>query len=276
MGEKSTKELIIEILAEHWPLTARAILFKVRKYSGKSLTYQAVHKTITKMMEEGIVVKDDKKYLLDSSWVMSSKQFFNFVEKSYKDKSSEKIPYSKAHLHNYVKYSFDTVAELGEFIGNYLSYFPNPKDKSTIFRWFAMYSLIGLSKEVNKKVRAIVKKHDHYIICRTNSLYDQFIAKAYSLFGKKVKIKLGIDCSDECDYMIVGDYVCRIYFSPAMKDKVKKLQKNTLSVKSFNLQELFGIMHNKFDIPHYIIIEKDAIIAKQLRESTIKYFKSTD
>ena len=231
-----------------------------------------MHKTITKMVKEEILVKEGKKYLLNTGWVMSSKQFFSFVEKNYKEKKHKNIPYSKAHLQNYVKYTFESAEKLGIFLLDYYFMFPNPKKEPGIIRWFCMYSMIGLPKDNRRKIKKLIRENIYYAICETNTLYDKFIAKAFKFYGHNANIKLGIKCSDECDYIVVGNYVARIYLCPELKNRLYKLQGIIKTVPTFNLQELFALMNNEFNPPHYIIIEKDSAIAKQLRESTMKYF----
>lgn len=271
MVEKSTKGIIIEILVEEWPLSARVITNRLRKKYAKSITYQAVHKTIIKMLEEGTLIKEDKKYSLDSRWIMDSKEFFDYVEKKYKDKG--KIPYKEAHKYDNVTYSFKTGHDLGDFIVMYLLNFPNKKNKIPAFKWTFMYSLIGLSKTAINNIKSLIKQNKYYIACISNSLYDKIIARTYKLFGKNVKIKLGIGGHGECDYMIVGDYICRIYYSPKLKEKTIYLQKITKNALTFNIKMLLDdLMFKEFDPPHLIKIEKDPVIADQIRKSVLSNF----
>ena len=58
LKKEAVKDLIILLLAEQWPLTARKIYYLVKK--SKTITYQAVHKTLQHLLREEIVARDDK------------------------------------------------------------------------------------------------------------------------------------------------------------------------------------------------------------------------
>ena len=70
----SSKDLILRILSEEWPLSAKEIFSKVSKISSKDISYQAIHKTLNSLVEENIVQKVEGKYLLSLSWVCDTKE----------------------------------------------------------------------------------------------------------------------------------------------------------------------------------------------------------
>ena len=49
--DDKVKSLIIEILSEDWPLTAKKIYYKIKK-KGKSVSYQAVFKSLQYLAEK--------------------------------------------------------------------------------------------------------------------------------------------------------------------------------------------------------------------------------
>lgn len=275
MEEKSSKDIIIEILAEDWPLSAKVIYNRVKQTYKRSISYQATYKMINEMLEKGILSKYDLKYSLDINWIKRSKDFYDNIEKNYFSKGKRsKIPYSKAHLHNYVQYYFTTIMEVGDFLANYFVNFPNPENAAAIARWnVSMYSLIGISRETISNFRKFTKDNLVYIICRTNSLYDKMTLGGYKIFTRNVKVKLGIDFKNDCDYIIVGNYVGRLYFSPIFVKRVENFVKYKKNMASLNLHGMINIMQSEYNPPNCLIIEYNPNLAKQLREDSLSYFK---
>lgn len=87
-SETSTKGLIIEYLADKWPLTARQISNHLRKQSTKPITYQAVHKTLKELVSNGCLIKANNSYALSTKWIEISFGFFSGVRKKYSAQKS--------------------------------------------------------------------------------------------------------------------------------------------------------------------------------------------
>ncbi|MBI2549201.1 FIST C-terminal domain-containing protein [Candidatus Woesearchaeota archaeon] len=85
-NDKSTKDLIIEILSKEWPLTSKKIHNKIRKEYGKSVTYQAVFKVIDRLTKEGIVNKENQQYALNLAWLHELNERMTQIEETYLQK----------------------------------------------------------------------------------------------------------------------------------------------------------------------------------------------
>lgn len=273
MKERSTKDLIIEVLTEEWPLRPKTIYNRVKSKNDKPITYQAVFKTIKSLRTECVLDESEGGYSLGLNWIRRSKDFFDQVEKLYIDSKAGEVPYSKAHLHDRVRYEFNTTLELAIFIVKHFLDFPNPDRKPITLRWFTSYTMIGQPKSSIEKIRKVANGIDVYAIGKHNTRYDKFAAKAYKVLAKKFHIKIGVDCPDDFDYMIVGDYVGRIFFSPEIKRSINKFRWESRTISSFNLNRLLNIMYQEIKTPNIMIIEKDQEIAKQVREEIMGYFK---
>jgi predicted transcriptional regulator len=86
----STRDQIISILSQEWPLTARALYAKVQKESDSALSYQAVHKALLNLEVEGIVERLGNGYQVNLEWVNNLKGFSDKILETYKlEKSSD-------------------------------------------------------------------------------------------------------------------------------------------------------------------------------------------
>src|SRR3989344_2244287 len=83
-----TKENIILILSEQWPLSTKEIFERVRKSSGNPLTYQAVHKSLRELLDEAVLEKETGKYKLSKNWILNTKQFILSIDKRYSVKEA--------------------------------------------------------------------------------------------------------------------------------------------------------------------------------------------
>ena len=51
--DKSTKDVIIEILSSEWPLSLNKIYYKIKKKYGINVNYQAIHKAVNELVGGG-------------------------------------------------------------------------------------------------------------------------------------------------------------------------------------------------------------------------------
>ncbi len=64
-GKNSVKDDIFSILSEEPHLSAKEIHTRVKRKQGKDVTYQAVHKTIKQLLNQNILIKNEKDYRIE-------------------------------------------------------------------------------------------------------------------------------------------------------------------------------------------------------------------
>ncbi|MDD4081939.1 MAG: hypothetical protein PHD05_00995 [Sphaerochaetaceae bacterium] len=141
--KSSTRDLIIEVLSKEWPLTTKEIYFRVKNIGKTQLSYQAIHKTLTQMIKNGLVAKNHKKFQLSMDWITKVEKFSSLLRSAYNDK--QKIDLKELYKDNQVNLTFDNPLELGGFLCNTYFHYPNPRNKCTIILATNTYPLIGLS-----------------------------------------------------------------------------------------------------------------------------------
>jgi len=83
----SSKEIIIQILSEEWPLSSKQIHSKIRRY-GKSVSYQAVHKTLKELIKNNVLKRSDsKKYKINLTWVYRLENTCSNIAANYSSKT---------------------------------------------------------------------------------------------------------------------------------------------------------------------------------------------
>lgn len=62
--DKSTKDIIVEILSSAWTLSLNKLYYKIKNKYGISVTYQAIHKAVNELVDVGALKKENREYRL--------------------------------------------------------------------------------------------------------------------------------------------------------------------------------------------------------------------
>ncbi len=87
----STKDLVISVLSKEWPLTSKEIHNRVIKAFASPVSYQAVHKVISQLVDQKILVKADYKYLVNPQWLDELGVFIKGLKSAYVAGSSPSL-----------------------------------------------------------------------------------------------------------------------------------------------------------------------------------------
>lgn len=82
-GERKVKETVIKILTEEWPLTLKELYFAIIRQHALNVSYQAVHKSVKQLVEEGIIIKENKRYSINVEWIRQIQIFGKNLEEAY-------------------------------------------------------------------------------------------------------------------------------------------------------------------------------------------------
>ena len=88
-GKQGSKEIIVSILSQKWPLTTKEIYNILKRHV--SVSYQAVHKSLNELVSSRVVVRKGKKYCLNPDFVAKMKKHWSAIEENYKENSASKI-----------------------------------------------------------------------------------------------------------------------------------------------------------------------------------------
>ncbi len=86
--KQSVRNLIIRSLSKNWPSNARQLHSRLKSEYGVRFTYQAVHKTLRLLAEEGVVLQKDRKYELSHGWLKELKNQAEAIERQYSGESA--------------------------------------------------------------------------------------------------------------------------------------------------------------------------------------------
>jgi len=263
----STKDIVIKVLSYEWPLSSKQICIKVNYESSRPVSYQAVHKLITKLVEESILKRDGLKISLNERWITSIKQNATELEKCYSGKNARR--FSNLFSCGVCQIELCGIVELANFLINDIKEFPNPLNKPNIGLTALVYSLVGISDELCNSLREYYKKIDNYFFVNEMNLLDEVFAKTLIDFGaKKVEVR-EYPAAFLQDIFVVGEYIFHIWFEPEFR--LAWLNQNRLpkSIKQFDLaKHLHNMQSYKTSIK--IIAVKNSELADNIRKEYLK------
>ncbi len=169
----STKQKIIDLLSNEYPLTAKNIHNRLQKQYSAEITYQGVHKTIKEMETQKIVERKKNGYLLNIEWIQKSKKTMERVEKKYLQNQKIVLP---EDFTGSVEIEFDSVTDLGVSMTELLMSKQLSKDSNdpsfictmeyglwSLKVRFEHLALLAKMVTANPKATNIVRKKKHFM-----------------------------------------------------------------------------------------------------------------
>ncbi len=272
--KQSTKDTIISVLSQKWPLSAKEIYFEVKKNAQNDLTYQAVHKNITQLEEDGIIEKHSRAFALRKNWIEKSAQFFSNLNEFYK------TPNGKYKLDpdfkGEINLKFDDISvfviTIAEWFANKTFIKEGNPGPTGIFRhawWPTRFSFLDF-----QLLLRVVKNNfggkKGFVITQHSSPFDKWILKQYLHGGfRGCKTNAHIEGLKD-DFFIHGDTIFQVQLS----DETKKFMDEYYE-KISDLQELYTFYKNGNSLPKFDInvkIYRNLQMANTLRELVKKQF----
>jgi len=269
LGNKSSKDLAVSILATEWPLTAKAMHKEIQRELGRKISYQACHKILKELVGEGKLIAKKEGYELNVEWLEQVQKYTQRVIDAYK--SDKKNALAMLTKSNSVSLVFKSAIELGEFLMKEFFNYPGNELKETICHWIHTYAIIGVPEDALQELKKNLAKKQTYILIGNDMPVDKFYAKMFEKQG--AHIKLGADVAKTFDLFIVGDHVLQIYWS---KEGKKAWDENfSKAIEEYDLDEEVKQMRGEeahlTNIP--VTISKNKVLADQIRKESLKEFE---
>jgi len=242
---ESTKDIIVKILSEEFPLSLPKIKNILQKKFHKSISYQGIYKELNKLIEAKIVTKEEKQYMLNKDWILKVNQYSKEVYLKY----NNKITHSIKDILNLKKegdtmtLEFDSYFEIDKFFIDFLMIFNNYFDKKDSILmhyrnnwWPFLYTTDEFNFMNNLK-------SNFYTLCIPNSNLDNWACNFEKNIGLKVKILN--QKTPFWSFNLFGDYVINYIVDEKIYLKLKKFFSQNNELKDINLKELLEIINLK-------------------------------
>lgn len=266
-GGKSVKDKIILALGSSWPLNAKELLAHIKNNFDVNVTYQAVYKSINELLEEGVIVKIDKGFELNRSWVSSLKEYMTSVDQSYRTNTPKKDVADSEQI------IVDSIYDFYLFILKMMEKYANDShvtQNPVVFRAIHGWNALVVGKEELIRVAKVVPNYKLYVVVSSDSPLDHALAKYWRELG--VHFKTNVPLTITNDVVVVGDYVVQIIYPNELINALNIFFEETKSLEEMDIiKSQRDIFYKKMHIP--VITVKNKMLADDLKKETLGYFK---
>ena len=256
LGKGSTKELMIELLSERWPLSARKIAAQLKKKHALPITYQAVHKSLQELTKDEVLAKTKEGYQVSESWIDHLSSFSTRIKNEYEKlknvrevRTVQKLTFMRHS--DFVKFHF-------EFIEKLLS--AGEMADMTFHMRHVIYPFI-LSGDDYRKVRKMLQKIRWTILSKNDTPMDRWCARYWKKLG--VTVKTGVETATDAIMIVTGDYITNVYLPRKAKQTWDKVFSSATPEK-FDMKTMNEVTINDA-YKTLVTVIKDREIARLLR-----------
>lgn len=266
----STKNLVFSILSHEYPLRIIELSNLIRKRYGKSVTFQAVRKAILELVNDKVLLQEDKSFSINKQWVKESKAF---LDKLYAQLSQTKTkPASVEALHGEISvFTFTSLHEMMQFWYELMHEFLGRMKAGNINAYQSAHAWEGIlypNQEQKIMLEYAKKKVKTYFLTTGTTPLDRQFIRVY----KKLNIHCGQAPSTKSfdRTHVIGTYgemIVQVQLTEEIARKLDIFFRKTKSLEDMNLLALTKIAELKTELKMTVI--KNKAMAKQINTSII-------
>lgn len=268
---ENTKDKIIMILSESFPLSLPKIKNKLEKKYQKSISYQGIYKELNLMIEKGIILKEDKNYLLNKDWILSLNKYTNELYAKYNNFLTE-ISYQKllklSKEGESVTLEFDNLFEHDKFFIDLLFYFNKyiKEEEKILMHYTNNWWPFLYGKEEIEILNNL--KSPIFTLCTPKSELDSWACDFENKIGLKVK---KIDKKTAFwNFNLFGPYVINYIVDNKITNLMSDYFKKHKNLIDLDLHKLHNILKVKGSFKIVFMINSE--LRKNLLEEIEAYF----
>jgi hypothetical protein len=259
----TSKDLILNVLATEWSLTLKEIYNRCKKNFRYSGSYQSIFKSINELLGKKVLIKKDREYEINISWIKNLQSWTDVVETNYyaekkiKDFSNKKS--SDISILNFSSI-FDAEKYLYYFVKNELK---KTKNKKIIYEMNNLWKvLFYMRAEHNYYTKLQKLGHEFYFLILGNSDIEKRAVSFYKNLGVNIKRR-----KEELttDTILFDDYYIQFFIPENIKKKINEFLSNGRTM------ELLKILDEDANIK--LIIHKDRELAEGISRKLLRNFK---
>jgi hypothetical protein len=268
----STKDHIVSILSDTWPLTLKRLHHEIRRRFASGVTYQAVYKTTHELVDQGVLARAPAGYQVNMKWLKHVHDFTEVVQSRYFSSPgagtggvTDVRGTEGASVLSFDTW-FDAEKYLYYFIKHHLLHAAGRRQVCMHHRheWRPLYYL----RAEHNWVRSLLAKgHSLHLLCAGTTPTDRWAARFYRTLGAKART--GARVADAADLAIFDDYVVQLFIPPALSDALASALGSARHIGDLDLSRLAREVFERRS-PVQMVINRDAALAEQLRSRSLR------
>ena len=262
---QTTKARIVQLLGETWPLTKKRVHNALKREYNIQVTYQAIHRAVNELLDEGIIGKDGREYFLSPKWIEQIANSANaLLDKYTRNNKITTAKQSQELTFGSMKAAWDFLLEKAN------STFFGESDACYIQmpRLFA----VPISDAQVRLIREFARKTKVFLLCRRNGPVEKLAANFLRKLG--VEVYLGLPCAQPINVTLIGDCVISIHVLYKRAEHAN-LDNFYYSIKNILKQDIFNVFSAFIgkDIKVKITIKRDPEVHADILAENRKLLK---
>ncbi len=255
------KEQIIYLLSKEYPLSLKKIYLRIKPLY--PVTCQAVHKTLSHLVEKRVLKKSGREYELHREWIARLQDFSKKLNENYLlPKKLGEAPIML--IARTLKERADIVYKLMHTLLSETEHFSQP----CIINNRRMYTLNSLNKEQRTWFEQVLpQKAEWYMLCDSDTSVDRKLSAYLKNLGFRVQFTKK-NYAQTCDVIVIGDYALQIY-NPEDYKKERDLLLSSRDIAEF-FHKHSNFIYRSYHIP--IILLKNKLLSAEIRSRTLSEF----
>ena len=257
----SSRDLVLKTLFFEWPLTAKEIYSRVSKNSDKDVSYQAIHKMINSLLDEGILSKQDNKYLVSLDWVRQRKDLLtvletNLVEGRVVSPLEQKIV-------------FETIHEVDQFLVQACGMLKPSKEDELGLVWIHFWIPLFFSRDTYVKMKELILSSNFYCLTPNNTKIDKWCSEFWDKLG--IKEKSGVKGVFDVSTLVYKDTIIQVFYPAEIRKALDEVYNSTENPNKLDIDNFFEtVFEKKTRIP--VLITKNKVVAEELMKQIKSFF----
>lgn len=261
----STQDIIFEILSDNFPLSIAEINRKIKTSFGLKITYQAVRKAVSKMLELGVLTRDPTKQLLiDKKWLLAAKHKIDKLIHIYEDPAIATKTEPSIQLGDYSTYHLNSLFELDKFWSNLvLEHCPSLPPDTTLsylsigyYAWWLPFNFGSETKFWRAMIRRGYKCEMHLL--RKLPL-NTWAAGIYKSIGMKAKVFEDKGHDRKLNYNLINDLAIQVYIPDSALKVIEQIFEKTKKIEQLDHKKLDKMAHMRHDYRLTLIKDKNFV-----------------
>lgn len=268
----SVKDMAFSVLLRQFPLSLIKICNEVNKQYNRSVTFQAVRKAVLQLVEENVLEKDGKEFLINKDWIIDVIKFGNRLQQQYftKSKKGSRVDVGQ----NMAVYTLQKLVDL-DYVWNGVirKALSDPKAPKVItFKAEHFWFLIATLAQETELMKEMIKKGIKlYYVCYGNTDLDKWTVDMYNAIGVHARLMLKPkEFSSGLNIGTYGNVLIQSQYPQKLAKKIDAFFRSCRKPEDASLINITDLVTEKSEIPLQVL--HDSLVVGTMRDEVRRQF----
>jgi hypothetical protein len=259
-SKDSTSDIILSILILNPEISAKKVHNLIKKHYGKSITYRATHKNLTRLMRDDVLIKRNLEYSVNPQWLRDVKEYLELAEQKDMIRGAKIVQNNE----NIQIITFNTIRNVDYYVMDLETNTNKPPVALNNHFWWAFVypeKLVAYFHNNHTKI---------YGLCKGATFLDKHcvtIEKQIGFISESLP-----ELQIVTDTYIQDNMVIQVFYPNKFVKEIDYLYRSCNSIAQLDLTKIVTLVF-KTDQAATLVIEKNSVKADNLRRYAIELLK---